>query len=102
VRCKGHASIRCASNVHLNVRYGGIERRALTSSDPGRYLSQDYRSGVDEFEQEATFELSSVADELVEIVKHLTAPLFQLFDFFQLGDDIYKEIVDRFVQGKVT
>jgi len=36
-----------------------------------------------------SFELSSVADELIEIVKHLTAPLFQIFDFFQLGG-IYK------------
>jgi hypothetical protein len=65
------------TKVHLKVRYGGIEGRVLTSSDPGRYLSRGYRSGVDEFEQEVTFDLSSVADELVEIV-------------------------NRFVQGQVT
>ena len=39
---------------------------------------------------------------LVDIVKQLTAPMLAPFDFFELGDSIYQEIVEAYVDGRVT
>ncbi len=36
------------------------------------------------------------------MVKGLVAPLFEVFDFFQLGDEVYADIVNRFVAGEVS
>jgi hypothetical protein len=53
---------------------------------------------------EATIEfaLGDLDRDLTVLVKTVLAPLFELFDFFQLGDDVYEDIVDRFVRGEVS
>jgi hypothetical protein len=40
--------------------------------------------------------------KLTENVKELLSPLFTLFDFFQVADPIWADIVDRFVAGEVA
>ncbi len=88
--------------VNMRIVHDGISGRVLTSSSPGRSLSMPYQTSADTATSLTTFPLGSVGERLVEIVKELTAPLFELFDFFQLGDEVYEEIVNRFVEGKVT
>jgi hypothetical protein len=46
--------------------------------------------------------VGELESRLVENVKTLLAPLFVLFDFFEVGDQIYVEIVDKFVSGQVS
>ncbi len=46
--------------------------------------------------------LAELDAHLVENVKVIVAPLLVLFDFFVLGDDVYSDIVDEFVAGRVT
>jgi hypothetical protein len=41
--------------------------------------------------------LGEIDTRLIELVKRFTQPLYEVFDFFRLGDGIYQEIVDRFV-----
>ena len=46
--------------------------------------------------------LSSIESNLVQLVKNLTHPLFMVFDFFNPSDALYGDIVNKFVEGKVT
>lgn len=87
--------------VNLRLAHGGLKDRVLTSVG-ARILSRKYESKVDRVETEVTFELGTVAGDLSQLVKSLTAPMFELFDFFVLGDDVYTDIVDKFVEGQVT
>lgn len=90
-----------AATVNMRVVHGGIAGRILSTASPGRYLSTRSSSAVELSESQVTFVLGDVAAELVTIVKTLLSPLFELFDFFQLGDEVYEEIVNKFVAGRV-
>ena len=46
--------------------------------------------------------LQEVEASLTEFVKQLTVPMFALFDFFELDDSIYQQIVEAYVDGRVT
>jgi len=46
---------------------------------------------------ELGFSLGEIEARLNELVKRFTQPLFEVFDFFRLGDGIYAEIIDGFV-----
>lgn len=87
--------------VNLRVAHGGLKDRALTSTSQRRETSGPYRAIVDRTESQVRFTLGEVAASLWQLVKALLAPLFELFDLFVLGDEVYEEIVDAFVQGKV-
>lgn len=88
--------------INMSVAHGGLKDRVLTSATPGRELSMPYRTIVDRVDGQATFALGDVAGQLWELVRSLVAPLFEVFDLFVLSDDVYEQLVDSFVQGKVT
>ena len=46
--------------------------------------------------------LQEVEANLTDVVKQITAPMFALFDFFELDDSVYQQIVEDFVDGRVT
>jgi hypothetical protein len=45
--------------------------------------------------------LEQLETDLVPLVKEVLGPLFALFDFFQLSDRVYEDIVNKFVEGRV-
>jgi hypothetical protein len=84
------------------VRHGGLDGRVLTASSSNRSLHRILTSAESEIDIEITATLDEIEAELVQKVKELVAPLFQLFDFFELNDSVYEDIVNRFVKGEVT
>ncbi len=88
--------------VNVAVRHGGLDGRILSASNPGRTMSVKRISSENEIESVIRSSLSGLETDLVELVKELLAPLFTVFDFFKLSDDIYEQIVNDFVQGRVT
>lgn len=91
-----------STRLVLELRYGGLNGRVLRSATPNRSLSLGYTCAEDEITTTYDGSLQEVEGNLVEVVKQLTAPMFGLFDFFELGDSVYREIVDAFVDGRVT
>lgn len=94
--------VESTATVRMRVAHGGLEERVLTSATRDRHLSQQYRSGADEAAADVSFALGSVAEDLVSIVQALVSPLFVVFDFFELGDEVFDQIVNRFVAGQVS
>ncbi|MBW3536597.1 MAG: hypothetical protein KY395_02335 [Actinobacteria bacterium] len=90
------------AEVNFRLGHGGLRNRVLTSASPNRQLSMAYRAAVEEASAEVTFVLGSVAEDLWQLVKRLLAPMFELFDFFELGDSVYEDIVNKFVAGDIT
>lgn len=90
------------ARIHMTIRHGGLRGRRLTSSSPTRRLSMQSESVAETSEATIEFALGDLDADLTVLVKTVLAPLFELFDFFQLGDEVYEDIVDRFVRGEVS
>ena len=46
-----------------------------------------------------TFKLGAVQAEMMDLVKKLCEPLFIIFDYEVIPDDIYRQIVTDFING---
>jgi len=88
--------------VNVAINHGGLEGRILSASNPGRTMSVERFSSENEIESEIRSSLSGLETDLVKLVKELLVPLFTVFDFFEVNDDIYDKIVNDFVRGRVT
>jgi len=91
-----------SARVNIAVRHGGLKGRKLTSSSPNRSLSIARTTKETEVDVPISVTLDEIEAQLVQQVKELLAPLFRVFDFFELGDDVYDDIVGRFVKGEVA
>lgn len=88
--------------VNVAIRHGGLKGRVLGATSSRRLMREGAPSVEDEVVTEIRCTLSQLESQLVDRVKQLLAPLFIMFDFFELPDDGYEEIVNAFVQGRVV
>lgn len=88
--------------VKIRMKYDGLAGKALSSSNPSRALV--HRPSITEDVSDAEIEVrhGAMIDQLTENVQNLVAPMFVLFDFFELADSVYADIVSKFVNGHVS
>lgn len=89
------------SVITMKIRHGGLIGREIAAST-NRNVRPNQKSSESEIEATHTFRLAEVESDLTNIVEKFTAPLFVVFDYFVLGKNILKQIVDDFVSGRVT
>lgn len=84
--------------VDITVRHVGLRGRQLSAENPNRILEDEY-DGSHENETVArlSVRLEQIESDLVPLVKQVLAPLFALFDFFELNDRVYADIANKFV-----
>jgi hypothetical protein len=87
--------------VDISFRHAGLNERVLRSANSNRAMFDSRSASEDVSETQFRITLEDLEKDLVVAVKKVTAPLFVLFDFFELGDPILKEIVEGFVAGEV-
>ncbi len=102
LRLYGNLGVDRSAVVSVAIRHSGLKGRILTSSTPSRDLSFERPSEEDEVDTEVTGTLDQIEANLVRNVKQIVAPMFILFDFFELSDSVYEDIVNRFVAGEVS
>jgi hypothetical protein len=100
-RLYGQLGLNPTSGIHLAVRHVGLAGRTLAATGR-RQIVMPRKSSEDESEVEVEFRLGELESRLTELVKAICGPMFMLFDFMEVADPIYEEIVDRFVAGEVT
>jgi len=88
--------------ISLGIRHGGLKGRVLRSANRGRYISIHRSASEDECISEINVPIGRLESDLISLVKEFTKPLFVLFDFFELSDSIYAEIITNFFKGKVV
>lgn len=73
------------ASLILSASWAKIAGRVLVShGNPNRSLSGEYRSSQNRYEATKTIPVASLPDALPELVFSMLAPLYELFDFFQL------------------
>lgn len=90
-----------SQNIYFTIRYTGIKNRILISGNPDRWVRGEYKSIEDEVEESIVFTLQKVESDLVELVKTIARSLFVIFDFFELSDRVYEDIVEKFTKGQL-
>lgn len=91
-----------SSKIQFSLRFTGLKDRVATIISPYRTgLFQDYRCTENEAGGEVSTSLQDIEANIVSLVKQLLSPVFILFDFLELSDSIYEDIVNKFIQGKV-
>lgn len=90
------------SKLQLSIRLSGLRNRILSAANPeNQSFLNEKRCDEDELETTISTSLQQIEANLVDLVKELLSPVFILFDFFELSDSVYKDIVNKFVLGKV-
>lgn len=87
--------------VTITVRHVGLKGRTLSSANSRRHVSVRDTAHEEESVMSFSVRLEQLESDLVPLVKSVVSPMFALFDFFELGDQVYEELVNNFVEGKV-
>ena len=91
------------AHVELTVRYGGLHGRTLTTSSAywiGVVAGENLHEDIVRISP-ITFRLGDVETDIVDLAKKLCEPLFVIFDYSSVPNDIYRQIVAKFIEGKV-
>ena len=82
--------------VVVRCRYTGLSGRTLIDSLEPAFSIRRGVSQVDEVPLTGQFALRQLEDNMPEVLRHLMAPLFERFSFFQLTVAHVQNIVDRY------
>jgi hypothetical protein len=96
-----HLGVDPGKVVHIAVRHGGLRGRTLRTANPARHLSMARVTTEAEVGTERSVTLGEIDSQLVELVKQTCAPLFMVFDFLEIGDPVYEDLITSFVAGRV-
>jgi hypothetical protein len=92
-----------SSTVQFSLRFAGLKNRLLYAANPLRaFTLLDRRCIEDEVVSEISTSLQDIEAKIVVLVKQLLSPVLILFDFFELPDSVYDELVNKFVKGEIA
>ncbi|HWK32254.1 MAG TPA: hypothetical protein VNR51_01060 [Hyphomicrobium sp.] len=87
------------ATISFAVQYRGLAGRTLTSVTGDRLLFERQVARQDAIDLRTTVEAASIGPNLPEIVHPLLAPLYALFDFFDLPPALVNEELARMRKG---
>lgn len=87
------------ATISFAVQYQGLAGRALTSVTGDRLLFDGHVARQNEITLRTTVEAASIGPNLPEIIHPLLAPLYALFDFFDLPTALVNEELARMRRG---
>jgi len=90
------------SKIMIGIRHSGLKNRVLASANPLRDWRIEHKSSEDEVYTEIDTTLEKIESNLVDNVEEFTKQLFIIFDYFELSKSVLEEIVNNFVEGKIT
>jgi len=90
------------SSIIFRVCWEGLAGRVLTAwANPDRLVHDGRQSRQDIVQSEMTVPVDSISTNLPEIVKSLTQPLYETFDFFSPSLTMFQEELSKMLGHKV-
>lgn len=93
---------RTDSIVNIRVKHFGLENRRLTGVGNWRLSAGNYKSREPEIETEIRGTLENLETELEQQVMKIAKPLFTLFNFYELQEKVYTQIIEEFLRGEIN
>ncbi len=86
----------------FQLRHSGLNNRYMSATS-SRSLFRPYGPARENtIDTQIVTTTNSIITDISELVFNLLSPVFVLFDFFKIERKIHDEIVNNFVNGKVT
>lgn len=88
------------SGIAVRCRFSGLNERKLTSIDGRRpgVIFPSRTSNTDSFEETTIIPAPQVRDNIVEITHGLLVGMYELFDFFELQEDLVKKEISEMLK----
>ena len=102
VRFYSNFNIPPSSRIIIGIKHSGLKNRVLISSNSDRDDPRERKSSEDEVYTEIDTTIEGIESNLVNNVEEFTKQLFIIFDYFELKKSVLEEIVNKFVEGKVS
>jgi hypothetical protein len=84
--------------VALTVRHGGLKDRRLAVANRSRYMIRDDVTTTEDIvERDISASIIELESNLVGYVKQVIDPLLVVFDFFEIGEGILKDVIEEFM-----
>jgi hypothetical protein len=87
--------------VWVRLRHSGLGGREMRAANTLRMTHPGRTSVEDVIETTLEVSLNDLETQLVDCVKTLVTPLFEVFDYFELADSILAEVVEAFTSGEM-
>ncbi len=90
------------AKIFFGLNHYGLKNRYISATG-GRITRGPYGPVIqNEIFSKIEVNLDSLDQSISSLVSELLSPVFSLFDFFELPQNIYDEIVESFKRGRVT
>tara|TARA_R110000868_G_scaffold137278_3_gene350796 strand:+ start:284 stop:1633 length:1350 start_codon:yes stop_codon:yes gene_type:complete len=94
-------ALGAVGNIRCRFTLAGLAGRELVSNDnPNRSLSMSHRSAQNEYEASGVVAVDALPTSLPELVYSITAPLFELFDFYQLPKRLVEQEIANLLRHR--
>lgn len=101
-RLYSNLNIDPSTRVKIGIKHGGLKGRRLSATRSRRFFMRvQSKCEEDEVETFQEVSLSSIDENLVEIVKEFCYPLFILFGFHEFEDETYSGFVNNYANGRM-
>jgi hypothetical protein len=89
-------------SMQVRCEWSGLKERELFVFNPRRILFDGHRCSADEVITEGKYSQAAISEVLPDVVKILTADLYQHFDFFQPPERFYDEEISLMRGGRLV
>lgn len=98
----GRAMFEDGFSLLVRCEWSGLAGRELFMFNLRRMLSDGHQCAADDVVTEGSFPQAAITDVLPDVVKHLTADLYQHFDFFQPPEKFFDEEIALMKSGRMV
>jgi cellulose biosynthesis protein BcsQ len=87
--------------VRITIEHSGIRGRTLSAAEPSRRnFLQPRPSEVDSIKRVVKTSVGGIESDIVDLKKQITAPMFELFDFYKFEDSVYEQLIRVVSSGR--
>lgn len=86
--------------VVVGCEWHGLENRVLFVHNMRRFIPGTYKSSQNNVKTSGQFSAAAITELLPDVVKALTIPLYEYFDFFVPPDSMYKEELSEMMKNR--
>jgi hypothetical protein len=84
--------------ITVSLRHAGLEGRTLRVADQMRFIARDgITTTENSVETEIRATLVDIETNLVGYVKQIMDPLLVVFDFYEVREDIFGDVIEKFL-----
>lgn len=100
-RLYNRLGVETSHKVHFSIKHFGLKNKRFEYADNYSSRAHNFVSSEDELETQIEFKLSDIETNVVNFVKDILSPMFMLFDFYELEENNFENLVNKFINDKI-